>query len=118
MIAKVVAVRNLTNACKKVVKNKGSAGVYGMPVTSLKGFIDLHRGAVVNALISKNYSLLAIKAVEIPKSKGRTRLLGILTVVDRCLQKAVSQQLDIHFELDFEVRAIASAHVRTCNKLY
>jgi len=36
MIVKVVAAGNLTNACKKVVKNKGSAGLDGMTVTSLK----------------------------------------------------------------------------------
>jgi RNA-directed DNA polymerase len=38
----------------------------------------------------------------IPKSNGKTRLLGVPTVVDRWLQQAVSQQLASKFELEFE----------------
>ena len=85
MIAKVVAAGNLSNACKKVVRNKGSAGVDGMPTKALKVFIDAHRSTVVHQLISKSYKTQAIKGVEIPKSKGATRLLGVPTVVDRWL---------------------------------
>tara|TARA_B110001469_G_C9481602_1_gene241436 strand:- start:295 stop:588 length:294 start_codon:yes stop_codon:yes gene_type:complete len=43
MITKVIAARNLTNACKKVVQNKGSAGMDGMTTDKLKAFIDAHR---------------------------------------------------------------------------
>ena len=53
MIAKVVAARNLSNACKKVVRNKGSAGIDGMPTTELKAFIDTHRSKVVRLAISE-----------------------------------------------------------------
>ena len=105
MIAKVVAARNLSDACKKVVRNKGSAGMDGMPTTELKAFIDAHRSRVVHQLISKSYRPQAIKGVEIPKPNGKTRLLGVPTVVDRWLQQAVSQQLVIHFELDFEMES-------------
>ena len=105
MIEKVVAARNLTNACKKVVQNKGSAGIDGMTVDKLKAFIDAHRSEVVNQLIAKSYIPQAIKGVAIPKSKGKTRLLGVPTVVDRWLQQAVSQQLAIHFDLDFEAES-------------
>ncbi len=86
MIAKVVAARNLSDACKKVVRNKGS--IDGMPTTELKAFIDAHRSKVVRQLISKSYQPDAIKGVEIPKSNGKTRLLGVPTVVDRWLQQA------------------------------
>lgn len=105
MIAKVLAARNLSDACKKVVRNKGSAGIDGMPTTELKAFIDAHRSKVVHQLISKSYMPQAIKGVEIPKPNGKTRLLGVPTVVDRWLQQAVSQQLMIHFELDFEMES-------------
>ena len=105
MIAKVIAARNLTNACKKVVHNQGSAGIDGMTTDKLKAFIDAHRSEVVSQLVSKSYIPQAIKGVEIPKSKGKTRLLGVPTVVDRWLQQAVSQQLAIHFELDFEAES-------------
>ena len=102
MIAKVIASRNLTTACKRVVRNKGSAGIDGMTTEELKAYIETHRSEVVSQLISGRYRPQAIKGVEIPKGKGKTRLLGIPTVIDRWLQQAVSQQLAIHFELNFE----------------
>lgn len=105
MIARIVASRNLTNACKKVIQNKGSAGIDGMSIKELKAFIDAHRSKVVSQLISKRYIPQAIKGVEIPKPNGKTRLLGVPTVVDRWLQQAVSQELAIHFELDFEAES-------------
>ena len=36
-----------------------------------------------------------------PKGNGKTRLLGVSTVVDRWLQQAVSRQLASKFELEF-----------------
>lgn len=73
-----------------------------MTIQELKAFIDAHRSRVVGQLISKSYRSQAIKGVAIPKSNGKTRLLGVPMVVDRWLQQTVSQQLVIHFELDFE----------------
>ncbi|MGO4913815.1 reverse transcriptase domain-containing protein [Leeuwenhoekiella sp. W20_SRS_FM14] len=105
MIAKVVAARNLSDAFKRVMRNKGSAGIDGMSTTALKAFIDAHRSEVVHQLISKSYRPQAIKGVAIPKANGKTRLLGVPTVVDRWLQQAVSQQLAIHFELNFEAES-------------
>ena len=43
-----------------------------------------------------------ILGVEIPKSNGKVRLLGVPTVVDRMLQQAVGQVLANRFEMDFE----------------
>lgn len=43
-----------------------------------------------------------ILGVEIPKSKGKVRLLGVPTVVDRMLQQALGQVLTNRFEPGFE----------------
>ncbi|MEO1487750.1 MAG: group II intron reverse transcriptase/maturase [Bacteroidota bacterium] len=102
MIAKVLTARNLTNARMKVQANKGSAGIDGMQTSELTGFIRTHRLDICTQIISHSYKAQAIKGVEIPKAHGKTRLLGVPTVVDRWLQQAMSQQLAIHFELDFE----------------
>jgi len=102
MIEKILSSRNLTTSCQKVISNHGSAGVDGMSAGNLKSFVNENRVIIATQLLSGCYLPSPIKGVEIPKSNGTTRLLGVPTVVDRWLQQAVSQQLSIHFELDFE----------------
>ena len=102
MIEKVLQAKNLTKACRQVVGNKGSAGVDGMRVEKLKSYIDKNRSTIVLDILHGRYVPNAIKGVEIPKLNGKTRLLGVPTVIDRWLQQAVGQQLAPYFELDFE----------------
>ena len=101
MIAKILQPKNLYKAYRRVVSNKGSAGVDGMGVKDLRMFIELHRDVVRADILNLAYLPQAIKGVEIPKSNGKKRLLGVPTVVDRWLQQAVSQQLMTKFELEF-----------------
>lgn len=102
MIEKVLQPKNLTRAYHQVVRNKGSAGIDGMQVGQLKSYMDNNRTKVILEILNRKYVPKAIKGVEIPKSNGKTRLLGVPTVVDRWLQQAVSQQLASKFELEFE----------------
>ena len=101
MIAKVLRPKNLYKAYRKVVSNKGSAGVDKMGVEKLREYIDEHRNDVVLGILKGKYVPSAIKGVVIPKDNGGERLLGVPTVVDRWLQQAVSQQLMTKFELNF-----------------
>lgn len=101
MIEKVLQSKNLYKAYRQVIGNKGSAGVDGMHVTSLRSYIDQNRKAILTSILSRQYVPQPIRGVEIPKSNGKTRLLGVPTVVDRWLQQAVSQQLATQFELSF-----------------
>ena len=102
MIEKVLQARNLTKACRKVISNRGSAGIDFMDTDGLKSFVDENRSVIALDILNRKYVPTAIKGVEIPKSNGKTRLLGVPTVVDRWLQQAVSQQLAAKFELEFE----------------
>ena len=102
MIAKILQPKNLTLACRRVVGNKGSAGVDNMGVKQLKEYIDTHRIDIVSKILKGDYIPNAIKGVEILKKNGKVRLLGVPTVVDRWLQQSVSRQLMTRFELDFE----------------
>jgi group II intron reverse transcriptase/maturase len=102
MIEKVLQPKNLYQAYRQVVGNKGAAGVDQMQVTELEAFLAQNRKFLLTAILSRKYVPQAIRGVEIPKSNGKTRLLGIPCVVDRWLQQAVSQQLASRFELNFE----------------
>jgi len=102
MIAEVLKRKNLYLACRQVVQNKGSAGIDGMHVTSLPKDLEANRDKIITSVLNHTYVPDAILGVEIPKGKGKTRLLGIPTVTDRWLQQAVSQELMTKFELDFE----------------
>jgi group II intron reverse transcriptase/maturase len=102
MIEQILSARNLSIARNKVIANKGSSGVDGMEVSELKDFIQSERSTICTSIIHRSYKKSPIKGVEIPKGNGKTRLLGVPTVVERWLQQAVSQQLANRFELDFE----------------
>jgi group II intron reverse transcriptase/maturase len=102
MIGQILSARNLSLARNKVIANKGSCGVDGMEVSDLKAFIEVHRSTICTSIIHRRYKIAPIRGVDIPKGKGKTRLLGVPTVVERWLQQAVSQQLANRFELDFE----------------
>jgi group II intron reverse transcriptase/maturase len=102
MIEKVLKRKNLYQAYRQVVQNKGSAGVDGVPVTELLSYLENNRGRIITSILNHTYVPQPIKGVEIPKSNGKTRLLGVPTVVDRWLQQAVSQVLMTKYELTFE----------------
>ena len=102
MIEKILRPKNLYRAYHQVVSNKGSSGVDGMSVYELKSFRDKNGIKLLTSILNRRYVPQPIKRVDIPKGKGKTRPLGIPTVVDRWLQQAVSQQLAIKFELEFE----------------
>lgn len=102
MIEKVLHPKNLYKAYRQVVANKGSAGVDRMDVSELSSRWEEIRNTAVLAILRTEYRPSPIKGVEIPKANGKTRILGIPTVIDRWLQQAVSQQLASKFEPGFE----------------
>jgi group II intron reverse transcriptase/maturase len=102
MIEKVLNRKNLYKAYRQVVGNKGSAGVDGMKVTELLSYLESNRDRITISILNHTHVPKPIKGVEIPKSNGKTRLLGVPTVADRWLQQAVSQVLMTKYELTFE----------------
>ena len=106
MIEQVLNRRNVMRAYRQVVTNKGSAGVDGMPVRGLYKYLTNNRERIETELRQGKYQPQVILGVEIPKSNGETRLLGIPTVIDRLLQQAVGQVIAIKFEMEFEKSGI------------
>lgn len=102
MIEKVINRKNMLRAYRQVLINKGSAGVDGMSVKELSQHLDKNREQIALAVCNGKYLPSPILGVEIPKSNGKTRLLGIPTVTDRLLQQAVAQVITIKFEQEFK----------------
>jgi len=84
MIEQVLNRRNVMRAYRQVMSNKGSAGVDGMPVKELYKFLSENRERVEAEIRQGKYQPQAILGVEIPKSNGKTRLLGISTPKMAC----------------------------------
>lgn len=101
MIEELLDKRNLNQAYQKVVSNKGAAGVDGMSVDKLLAHLHQEGATMMRTVRSGSYQPAPIKGVNIPKSNGKTRLLGVPTVTDRMLQQALVQVLEPLFEPDF-----------------
>jgi len=101
MIEQILTRKNLLQAMYKVQKNHGSAGVDYMPVTKLSELMSIDKEELKEKVRSGKYLPQPILGVEIPKGKGKTRLLGIPTVTDRLLQQAVLQVMMPRFEYEF-----------------
>ena len=93
LMERVAAHANLETAMKKVIGNKGSAGVDGMPTTSVHAWYSEHGEKFREQLLTGIYKPTVVKRVEIPKPDGGVRLLGIPTVIDRVVQQAILQVL-------------------------
>jgi RNA-directed DNA polymerase len=92
---------NCKRALARVKANKGSAGVDGMTVWQLPGFLKQHWPAIREQLLSGAYEPQPVRRVEIPKPGGGKRKLGIPTVLDRFIQQAVMQVLQGRWDRTF-----------------
>ena len=92
---------NLRTALRRVESNKGAAGVDGLEVKDLSGYLKAHWLEVREALESGKYRPSPVRRVEIPKPDGGVRQLGIPTVLDRLIQQAIAQVLTPMFEAGF-----------------
>jgi RNA-directed DNA polymerase len=92
---------NCFQAFKRVKSNKGSAGIDGMAVEELPGYLKEHWPAIREQLLAGTYKPQPVKRVEIPKPDGGVRQLGIPTVLDRMVQQAVMQVLQARWDAEF-----------------
>lgn len=93
LMESVVEKGNLSAALRKVERNGGSPGIDGMTVEELRGYLMEHWPEIKGEMLRGTYKPKPVKRVEIPKSGGGKRLLGIPTVLDRFIQQAVLQVL-------------------------
>src|SRR5437016_8032 len=93
---------NLKEALRRVKANKGSAGVDGMTVGEITGYLKQHWPAIREQLLSGTYEPQPVRRVEIPKPDGGgVRKLGIPPILDRFIQQAVMQVLQRRWDRTF-----------------
>jgi len=115
LIEAVVERENMARAYRRVVSNKGAAGIDKMAVTDLLGHLQTHWPRIKESLLAGTYRPEAVRQVMIPKPSGGQRKLGIPTVTDRLIQQAIQQVLtpvfDPHFSASsYGFRIGRSAH--------
>lgn len=97
----IVEKENLLAAVAVVRRNKGAAGVDGMTVWEIEEHILNYYQPLRQKLLNGTYRPQPVKRVEIPKSNGTKRQLGIPCVRDRVVQQAIKQiiepLIDPHF---------------------
>ena len=114
LMEEILSKENLEQARKAVIANKGSAGVDGMSVNELTSFIEEHGEETTERIRDRKYKPLPVKRVQIPKSDGSKRNLGIPSVKDRWLQQAVYQVLNPIFEEVFSDSSYGFRPGRKC----
>ena len=92
----------LEEAYRLARANGGAPGIDGksfedIEAEGVEGFLE----GIRQELLSRTYRPMSNRRVEIPKEKGKTRVLGIPTVKDRVVQGALKLILEPIFEADF-----------------
>lgn len=102
LLERICARENMEEAMKRVQANKGAGGVDGMSTDELHAWLAENYEALTDRLLAGKYKPRPVRRVEIPKEeKGKTRTLGIPTVVDRMVQQAIVQVLTPIYEPRF-----------------
>ena len=89
LMERVVERSNMQAALKRVRQNKGAPGIDGMSVDQLGAFLRRHWPKIKERLCEGRYEPKPVRRVQIPKSNGGMRPLGIPTVLDRLIQQAL-----------------------------
>jgi group II intron reverse transcriptase/maturase len=93
--------REVWEAYKRVKANQGAAGVDGQSIEQFEENLQNNLYRLWNRLCSGSYFPPPVRRVDIPKSDGRTRPLGIPTVSDRIAQMVVQRYLEPILEPKF-----------------
>ena len=101
LLEHILSNENLRQAYKRVVRNKGAGGVDGMQVDELLPWLKTNQKELLQTLRNGTFRPRPVRRVEIPKENGKTRKLGIPTVVDRLVQQAIHQVLSPIYEKQF-----------------
>ena len=113
-LERILAQGNLAEAYRRVVRNKGAAGVDGMEAGELGAWCQAHPRQISASVLNGTYRPKPIRRQYIPKDNGEKRPLGIPTVTDRFVQQAVAQVLSEEYEKIFSDNSFGFRPGRSC----
>ena len=124
LLEQILSPSNLNTAYLQVKRNKGAGGVDKIEIEELKDYLVLHKEGLVKSLYEGNYHPHPVRRVTIAKDNGKSRSLGIPTVVDRVIQQAISQVLNEIYDPTFSQHSFGfrpkrSAHqaLKSCKEI-
>ena len=101
LLTQVLGRENLVKAWKRVKANHGSAGVDGLTIDATADYLKTDWPRIRDELQAGRYRPHPVRRVQIPKSGGGLRELGIPTVIDRLIQQALLQVLQPRIDPTF-----------------
>ena len=117
LIDKVHSSKNLSSASRKVIGNKGSAGVDHQTVEAFESNWYEERNRLLAHLRDDTYVPQAIQRVWIDKpGSNEKRPLGVPTVRDRVVQTALLNVLEPIFDSTFSEHSYGFRHGRGCQQ--
>jgi RNA-directed DNA polymerase len=96
-----ISKRLVWEAYLRVKDNKGAPGVDGCSIEDFEADLRNNLYRLWNRMSSGSYFPPPVRAVEIPKSHGGVRILGVPTVADRIAQTVVAMELEKRVEPKF-----------------
>lgn len=93
----------LAEAARIVLASSGArtAGIDGMDKQHLQDNLDRYLDVLRDKLLRGTYCPQPVKRIYIPKSNGKQRPLGIPTLIDRIVQRAMLMAMEPIWESDF-----------------
>jgi group II intron reverse transcriptase/maturase len=116
LLGRILCPYNLNRAYLKVGRNKGSHGVDGLKIESLRDYLKQHGSGLVKTIRSGTYRPNPVRRVEIPKDAHSKRPLGIPTLVDRVIQQSIHQVLSPIYECQFSGQSFGFRPNRSTHK--
>ena len=101
LLTQAFARANLVRAWQRVKANRGSAGVDGLTIEATAEYLKTEWPRIREELQADRYRPPPVRRVQIPKSGGGLRELGIPTVIDRLIQQALLQVLQPRIDPTF-----------------
>ncbi len=93
----------LTEAWRRVKRNRGAGGIDKVSIDDVKAYGEEKLpDEIAKELRTEKYRCKPVRRTYIPKADGRKRALGIPTIKDRIVQMAAKIVIEPVFEADFQ----------------